>query len=334
MADAKTASREYSEKKQGFFKKMNEYLDTYDKIMFVGCDNVTSRQFNEMRIGMRKSGDLPFVGNILMGKNTMMKKVLQTRAEEQPDDAIRQMQYETMQDILKLNTGMIFTNDNLQDIKTMIGGQVVQAPAKVNAVAPCDVLIPAGNTGLEPGQTSFFQALNIHTKITKGTIEILNDVTVIKAGDRVGPSAATLLQKMGLKPFYYGLVMKKVYDKGSMYDPKWLDVGDAEKEAMIRGGINRVASVALALGWTCEASFPHVMLDAFKNILSISLGTDYDFEEFNGTQLKQDILSGKMAAAAPAAAAPAAGGGAPAAAPAPPPQEESEEEEGDFGLFD
>jgi len=333
MADTKTASREYSEKKQGYFKKMNEYLDTYDKIMFVGCDNVTSRQFNEMRIGMRKGGDLPFVGNILMGKNTMMKKVLQQRAEAQPDDAIRQQQYELMKDILVQNTGMIFTNDDLQAVKEMIVSNVVQAPAKVNSLAPCDVQIPAGNTGLEPGQTSFFQALNIHTKIAKGTIEILNDVTVIKVGERVGPSAATLLQKMGLKPFYYGLQLKKVYDKGSLYDPKWLDVGDAEKEAMIRGGISKVAAVALALGWTCEASFPHVMLDAFKNILAISLGTDYDFEEFNGTQLKQDILSGKMAAAAPAAA-PAAGGGAPAAAPAPAPQEESEEEEADFGLFD
>jgi len=334
MADTKTASREYSEKKQGFFKKMNDYLDMYDKIMFVGCDNVTSRQFNMMRIGMRKGGDLPFVGNILMGKNTMMKKVLQSRAEAQPDDAIRQMQYEQMKDILKLNTGMIFTNDNLQDIKSMVTENVVQAPAKVNSVAPCDVMIPAGNTGLEPGQTSFFQALNIHTKITKGTIEILNDVTVVKKDERVGPSAATLLQKLGMKPFYYGLVMKKVYDKGSMYDPKWLDVGDAEKEAMIRSGINKVTAVALALGWTCEASFPHVMLEAFKNILSISLGTDYDFEEFNGTQLKQDILSGKMTAAAPAAAAAApAAGGAPAAA-APAPVEESEEEDQDFGLFD
>jgi large subunit ribosomal protein LP0 len=333
MSDTKTASREYSEKKQAYFKKMNEYLDKYDKIMFVGCDNVTSRQFNMMRIGMRKGGGLPFVGNILMGKNTMMKKVLKDRARAAPEDVLKQEQYESMKQILMLNTGMIFTNDDLSSVKEMVEGNVVQAPAKVNSLAPCDVIIPSGNTGLEPGQTSFFQALNIHTKITKGTIEILNDVCVIKKGDRVGPSAATLLQKMGQQPFYYGLVAKQVYDSGSMYDPKWLDVGDVEKEAMIRAGINRVAAVSLALGWTNEASFPHVMMDAFKNILSISLGTDYDFEEFNGAQLKQDILSGKLTGpAAPAAGA--GGGAAKASAPAPAPVEESEEEEADFGLFD
>merc|ERR1719359_1810080 len=123
----------------------------------------------------------------------MMKKVLKDRAAEAPDDALRQTQYEEMKEILKLNVGMIFTKDNLLDVKEMVDSNVVQAGAKVNQLAPCDVTIPAGNTGLEPGQTSFFQALNIHTKITKGTIEILNDVTIITEGERVGPSAATLL---------------------------------------------------------------------------------------------------------------------------------------------
>ena len=45
--------------------------------------------------------------------------------------------------------------------------------------------VPAGNTGLEPTKTSFFQALNINTKITKGTVEILKDEHIIKAGDKV-----------------------------------------------------------------------------------------------------------------------------------------------------
>jgi large subunit ribosomal protein LP0 len=49
----------------------------------------------------------------------------------------------------------------------------VAAPAKAGALAPVDVKIPAQNTGLGPEKTSFFQALQIPTKIAKGTIEIL-----------------------------------------------------------------------------------------------------------------------------------------------------------------
>lgn len=47
------------------------------------------------------------------------------------------------------------------------------APAKAGVIAPLDVTVPAQNTSLGPEKTSFFQALAIQTKISKGTIEIL-----------------------------------------------------------------------------------------------------------------------------------------------------------------
>ena len=62
--------------------------------------------------------------------------------------------------------------------------------------------------------------LNIPTKINKGSVEITADVHLIKTGDKVGASEATLLSKLGIKPFSYGLVIQQVYDSGSFYDPK------------------------------------------------------------------------------------------------------------------
>ncbi|MBE3049489.1 50S ribosomal protein L10, partial [Candidatus Bathyarchaeota archaeon] len=53
--------------------------------------------------------------------------------------------------------------------------------------------IPAGNTGMEPGKTSFFQALGVPTKIARGTIEITSDLKLITANSKVGASEATLL---------------------------------------------------------------------------------------------------------------------------------------------
>lgn len=54
------------------------------------------------------------------------------------------------------------------------------------------------------------QALGIATKINKGTIEIVSDVHLIKTGDKVGASQATLLSKLGIKPFKYGLQILQV----------------------------------------------------------------------------------------------------------------------------
>merc|ERR1719240_1333770 len=172
----------------------------------------------------------------------MMVKVLKQRMEDDEEDKLKAEQYEQIKELLKLNVGMLFLDGDLQDVRKMVEDNVVQAPAKVGSLAPCNVTIPAGNTGLEPGQTSFFQALNIHTKISKGTIEILNDTNIIKEGERVGPSAATLLGKMKLKPFFYGLKMVHVFDQGSFYSHKMLFVTDAEKEQKLQAGISQVAA--------------------------------------------------------------------------------------------
>jgi len=234
------SARVYPEKKVAYFEKMNQYLDEYEKIMVVSCDNVSSKQFNTMRIGMRKSGEYPFEGKILMGKNSMMKKVLKDRALADPTNDVKQLQNDKFKTILKGNVGLIFTNDDLNLIAEMVEGNVKQSAAKVGTVAPCDVDIKAGPTTLEPGQTSFFQALNIHTKITKGNIEILSDVKLITEGEKVGPSEAILLQKMGLNPFYYGLRLAMIYDQGSFYTPAVLKMtaetkNDAIRDARARG---------------------------------------------------------------------------------------------------
>merc|ERR1712218_678417 len=71
------------------------------------------------------------------------------------------------------NVGFVFTKEELVDIRDMLLENKVKAPARAGAIAPLDVTVPAQNTGLGPEKISFFQALNIPTKITKGTIEIV-----------------------------------------------------------------------------------------------------------------------------------------------------------------
>lgn len=82
------------------------------------------------------------------------------------------------------------------------------APAKAGSIAPIDVFVPPQNTGLGPEKTSFFQALSIATKISKGTIEILSEVHLIKKNDKVGFSEAALLQMLKVFPFSYGLKIR------------------------------------------------------------------------------------------------------------------------------
>merc|ERR1711893_518670 len=160
-------------------------------------------------------------GDVLMGKNTMMRKALRGHLDKNP--AI-----EKVLPHLKGNVGLVFTKCDLGEVRDKINENKVAAPAKAGAVAPVDVSVPAQNTGLGPEKTSFFQALAIPTKISKGTIEILNDVKLIKAGDKVGASEATLLNMLKISPFKYGLIIEQVYDSGTIFDPAILDVTDED----------------------------------------------------------------------------------------------------------
>lgn len=67
---------------------------------------------------------------------------------------------------------------------------------------------------MEPGKTSFFQALGVPTKIARGTIEITTDVRVCEAGHKVGASEATLLNMLNISPFTYGMSISQIYDQG------------------------------------------------------------------------------------------------------------------------
>merc|ERR1719361_3208402 len=151
----------------------------------------------------------------------MMRKAIRGHIENNPS-------LEKLLPCLKGNVGFVFTKGDLNDVRTAIADNKVKAPARAGAIAPLSVVVPKQNTGMGPEKTSFFQALNIQTKITKGTVEILNDVKLLDEGDKVGPSEAALLNMLNISPFSYGLAIERVYEAGTVYDPAILDINDED----------------------------------------------------------------------------------------------------------
>jgi len=313
-----------TEKKKEYGERLVNYLNEYSKILLVGADNVGSSQMQKIRQALRGKAV------VLMGKNTMVRTVLRDYVQANPKVA-------PLIDLVRYNIGFVFTNGDLNSVKDILLANRVGAPAKAGIIAPNDVIVPKGPTGMEPTQTSFLQALNIASKINKGQVEIVNDVNLIKAGEKVGSSEATLLQKLNIKPFTYGLTLLNIYDNGAIYEPAVLSMTDSDILDKFRAGVANVASLSLEIGFPTLASLPHALSDAYKNVLALAVSTEYSFPE---AQKIKDFLAnpGAFAAAAPAAtaAAPAAGGKPAAAAKeeAPAAKEDSEDDDMGFGLFD
>merc|ERR1739836_299369 len=252
--------------------------------------------------------------------NTMMRKAIRGHMSNNPD-------LEKLLPHIRGNIGFVFTKEDLVEIRDMLLANKVRAPAKAGALAPLDVMVPAQNTGLGPEKTSFFQALNIPTKITKGTIEITNNVDLITAGDKVGMSEATLLNMLGISPFTYGLVVTKVYDSGSIFDPTILDITDEDLKAHVLAGIRNIAALSLKIGYPTVASVPHSIINGMKNCMAVAAVTDITFKE--AEKMKAYLADpSAFAVAAPVAVAAVV---EEAAAPEP---EEEEDDSMDGGMFD
>ncbi|KAL1544751.1 60S acidic ribosomal protein P0-like [Salvia divinorum] len=148
-----------SDKKVAYDNKLCQFVDEYTQILVVFADNVGSTQLQNIRKGLR--GD----SVVLMGKDTMMKRSVRIHAEKTGNQAIL-----NLIPLLVGNVGLIFTKGDLRLPNTRLEHLLVL--------------------------TSFFQVLNIPTKINKGTVEIITPVELIKKGDKVGSSEAALLAKL------------------------------------------------------------------------------------------------------------------------------------------
>jgi len=305
--------------KSNYFMKIIQLLDDFPKCFIVGADNVGSKQMQTIRLSLRGKAV------VLMGKNTMMRKAIRGHLENNPA-------LEKLLPHIKGNVGFVFTKEDLAEVRDMLLANKVPAAARAGAIAPCDVTVPAQNTGLGPEKTSFFQALGITTKISRGTIEILSDVSLIKTGDKVGASEATLCNMLNISPFSYGLIIQQVYDNGSVYSPEVLDITEAALHARFLEGVRNIASVCLEIGYPTLASVPHSIINGYKKVLAVAVETDYSFPLADKVKAFLADPSAFAAVAAPAAAAETA------AAPAAKEEvkEESEESDDDmgFGLFD
>ncbi|RPB00845.1 60S acidic ribosomal protein P0 [Choiromyces venosus 120613-1] len=308
---AKTNKREY-------FEKLKGLLETYKSIFVVTVDNVSSQQMHEIRASLRGQGV------VLMGKNTMVRRAIRVLLTDFPE-------YERLLPHVRGNVGFVFTNADLKDVREKIISNKVAAPARAGAIAPLDVFVPAGNTGMEPGKTSFFQALGVPTKIARGTIEITTDLKLVEAGNKVGASEATLLNMLNISPFTYGMGIAQVYDNGQVFPPSVLDIDEKQLLDSFLSAVKTIATISLAANYPTLPSVVHSLVNSYKKAIAVALGTEYSWDEID--ELKDRIANPD----AYASADPGAGSGAAAAEDSKPEakeeekEEEESEDEGGFG---
>jgi len=265
------------QRKLDYAVKLRECLDEFDKCLIVSIWNVGSKQILDMRKDFR--GRCRF----LFGKNTLIRKVIRDYVKDTRNGNLM-----NLMEVCQGNVALIFTKEEVAPLRKEIEARKKQTAAKAGVPSIVDVIVPAGPTGMEPTKTAMFQAMDIPTRINRGQIDIEEPVQVLFKGKKVGASEAALLTTLGIKPFYYGMKVEKIYENGSIIDASVLDITPEEIAGSFYSGIQKVSALCFELEYPTICNVPHSLIRAYKDALALSL--DFETYTWEGLETVREVL--------------------------------------------
>jgi len=208
-AEAERKTENLPEWKREEVADLVETIESYDSVGVVNIAGIPSRQLQSMRADLYPSTELR------VSRNTLL-----VRALEEVDEGI-----ETLTEHIQGQVGLIGTNDNPFALYKTLEASKTPAPINAGEVAPNDIVIPEGDTGVDPGPfVGELQQVGAAARIMEGSIQVTEDSTVLSAGGEVSDDLANVLSELGIEPKEVGLDLRAVFSEGVVFDPEDLDI--------------------------------------------------------------------------------------------------------------
>jgi large subunit ribosomal protein L10 len=210
-------------------------LESYDSVGIVNIAGIPSRQLQDMRANLHGTAELR------VSRNTLMERAL-----DEVDAGL-----EDLTEYIGGQVGLIGTNDNPFTLYQQLEASKTSAPINDGEVAPNDIVIPEGDTGMDPGQfVGELQAVGAEARIQEGSIQVMADSTVLEAGETVDSQLANVLSELGIEPKEVGLDLQAVFADGVLFEPDELELDVEEYQADIE------AAAAGARNLSINAVYP------------------------------------------------------------------------------
>lgn len=214
------AERKIPSRKIKIVKELIDLIKRHNVIAIANLYGLRSNQLQELRRILRGRALIKVV------KNTLMKRAVDACAKFKPG-------LSKLIPYLKGQNAFIFLNDDPFSLILTLNKHKIMADAKPGDIAPNDVVIFAGNTGLSPGPImSKFSMFKIPVRIQEGSIWITKDTVVVRKGEVINADLADLLKRLGIKPIEVKLDVKVAYFDGLILtsDDLYLDLDEYKRE--------------------------------------------------------------------------------------------------------
>ena len=296
--------------KKEIYEDVTELLKKYSVVAVADLQKVRSSQIQEIRKKLRGKADL------IVAKNTILRKASEKMAAEKKG-------IDKFADSLTGSKVLIFTQMNPFELIIFLNKNKVRVPAKGGDIATSDIMIPGGNTGLQPGPViSEFNEAKVQTRIEGGSIFVAKDTVVVEKGEVIPVKTASLLSKLGMKPMEAGLSLSYAYDNGSVLGPNDLVFDLDQMKSDFSSAARLALGVAVEAGIMVPETAPMIISKAYRQAVEVSVESGFFTKQTANLIIQRayanmSALSSAIEAIKPEAIAPQASPSeAPAAAPA------------------
>jgi large subunit ribosomal protein L10 len=236
--------------------ELAEFLATYDSVGVVDITGIPSRQLQEMR------SDLHGTAALRVSRNTLLVRALEALGEG----------FEQLTDYISGQVGLIGTNDNSFGLYQQLEASKTSAPINAGEVAPNDIVIPEGDTGIDPGPfVGELQTVGASARIDAGSIKVMEDSTVLEAGEEVSTDLSNVLGELGIEPKEVGLDLRAVFADGVLFEPGDLELDVESYRADVRTATSRGQNLAVNAGIVTDQTAPLVLSKATGEAKSLAL---------------------------------------------------------------
>ncbi len=247
-----------------------EFIDSFNSVGVVGVAGIPSRQLQAMRRELHGSAE------VRMSRNT-----LTVRALEEVDEGV-----EELVDYVSGQIALIGTNDNPFGLYKQLEASKTPAPINAGEVAPNDVVIPEGDTGVDPGPfVGELQTVGASARIMDGSIKVTEDSKVLEEGEVVDDDLANVLTELGIEPKEVGLDLKGVYSEGVLFEPDELAIDVDEYRADIQSAAAAARNLSVNAAYPTAATAGTLLAKASGEAKSVGL-----FAEIESPDVVPDLI--------------------------------------------
>ena len=242
--------------KQDEVDELTDFIERYASVGIVGVEGIPSRQLQSMRRELHGSAE------VRMSRNTLV-----VRALEAVSDGVEQLTEHVAGQI-----ALIGTNDNPFALFQQLESSKTPAPISAGEVAPNDIVIPEGDTGVDPGPfVGELQQIGADARIEEGSIQVLSDSTVLSAGETVDADLENVLSELGIEPKEVGLDLKSVYSEGVLFPPEELEIDVDDYRADIQSAAAAARNLSVNAAYPTTQTAPTLIATATGEAKSVAL---------------------------------------------------------------